>query len=286
MSNRSYLAASDTDTIYPSFVQKDYNAEQQLIATDVEALPLMWLALFREDDLRREVFKVQGEDVPAFAPVCEKEKALRQLDQAVPYLAKLFPQFAGIDEYAKMLRAAIEPLPYRYVSIELEEIAGLYPQEHRFEELLTLGLRGFDRPDEIRFHCDDVTWNLSGLQVSVEPAADEELDEEMEAILADLRGGSSFTPGQESAVIPGFTANSHADILERLTTLNVDAGLPSVRMYLDDLEYSDEDQWNFTRVLGAGRYGSMGFGRETPWEKEDANYGWEFISRDDDFDDE
>lgn len=35
--------------------------------------------------------------------------------------------------------------------------------------------------------------------------------------------------------------------------------------------------WNFTRVLGAGRHGSMGYGRETPWEKEDANFGWEFI---------
>ncbi len=280
MSNRSYLAASDADTIYPSFVQRDYNAEQQLIATDVEALPLLWLALFREGDLRREVFKVQGQEVPAFAPVCPQEQALHQLDQAVPYLAKIFPQFVGLAEYAAMLRAAIEPLPYRFVSIELEEITGQYPAEHRFEELLTLGLRGFDHPDEIRFHCDDVTVDLSGLQFSIEPAAGEEMDPEMQAILEDI-GADTSTADQDSIVIPGFTAGSHAAVLERLATLNVEAGLPSVRMYLDGLEYSADDQWNFTRVLGAGRYGSMGYGRETPWEKEDAEFGWEFISDED-----
>lgn len=285
MSNRSYLAASDADTIYPSFVQQDYDAERQLIATDVEALPLLWLALFREGDLRREVFKVQGQEVPAFAPVCLKEQSLRQLDQAVPYLEKILPQFTGLAEYAAMLRAAIEPLPYRFLSIELEEIAGQYPAEHRFEELLTLGLRGFERPDEIQFHCEDVTLDLSALQFSIEPAPGEAMDPELEAVLQDLgQGGTSET--NDTLVIPGLSATSHAEVLERLATLNMTTGLPSVRIYLDDITYSQDEQWNFTRVLGAGRYGSMGYGREVPWEKEDADFGWEFTFEGDDNDDE
>lgn len=40
MSNRAYLSASNADTIYPSFAQKKYNALEQLIATNVEALEL------------------------------------------------------------------------------------------------------------------------------------------------------------------------------------------------------------------------------------------------------
>lgn len=286
MSNRSYLAASEADSIYPSFSQEDYDAEQQLVASDVEALPLLWLALFRESDLRRMVFNLQGQEIPAFAPVCTKDQALQQLDQAVPYLTKIFPEFSRLAEYASLFRSAIEPLPYRFISIELEEIAALYPEEHRFEELLTLGLRGFDRPDDIRFHCDDVTLDFSGVQISIEPLdggeADEELTEEFEELNA---GGDPADEEQavaEEAIIEGFTATSHAEVLERLTTLKPQVGLPSVRMYLDDLEHSDDEAWNFTRVLGAGLHGSMGYGREVPWEKEDADFGWEFTSADDD----
>ena len=82
--------------------------------------------------------------------------------------------------------------------------------------------------------------------------------------------------------IEGFTANSHAEILDRLASLRAGVRLPSVRMYLDDIKYSDDEGWNFTRVLGAGRHGSMGYGREVPWEKEDADFGFKFIPEGDD----
>lgn len=276
MSNRSYLAASDFDTLYPSFAQKDYDPEKQLIATDVEALPLLWLALFREGDLRRKVFKVQGEKVAAFAPICTKEQALQHLDLAIPYLTKILPKLGPLADYASMFRSAIEPFPYRFVSIELEEIAGLYPEEHRFEELLTLGLRGFDTPEEIQFQCEDVTIDLSGLQISYETMAGDEDDEELMDELNALASGDS-PAGAGKVTIEGFTARSHAEVLERLTTIKPKVRLPSVRMYLDDIKHSDDEAWNFTRVLGAGRHGSMGYGREVPWEKADADFGFEFI---------
>lgn len=269
MSNRAYLAASNADTIYPSFAEPSYDAPEQLIATDVEALPLLWLAMFREQDLQQKVFQVDGDDVPAFAPLCSKEQALKQLALATPYLCQIFPTFDRLPEYAELLRAAIEPLPYRFVSIELEEIAGLYPPEHRFAELLTLGLRGFDRPEQIRFECPDVTFDLSEMSISIEGMDGEEVDE----LNAD---DGTIDAGQMT--IDGFTATSHAEVLERLANLRPLAPLPSARMYLDDLECAEDEQWNFTRVLGAGRYGSMGYGREAPWEKEDADFGWEFVS--------
>lgn len=281
MSNLAYLAASDKDTIYPSFAQKDYDPDEQLIASDVECLPLLWLALFREADLQHKDFKVDGEAVSAFAPICEKQQALVQLEQAIPYLEKIFPDLGPLRKYGEMFRSAIEPLPYRYISLELEEIDGLYPEEHRFKELLTLGLRGFDVPDGIQFECDDVTVDLSGINLSFE-SADDDIDEDLMEELRELNSGNGEDEGG-TFTIPGFTASSHAEVLTRLASLNDDISLPSVRMYLDDLEATEDERWNFTRVLGAGRFGSMGYGREVPWEKEDADFGWEM---DTDFDDE
>jgi hypothetical protein len=281
MSNRAYLTASDADTIYPSFAQKGYDAPKQLIASDVENTPLLWLALFREGDLRRTTFEVEGEEVPAFAPICSKEKALEQLDRAIPYLSDIFPDLGPLSGYGEMFRYAIEQIPYRFLSIELEEIAGLYPEEHRFEEILTLALRGFDKPGEIGFRCDDVTIDLSSMSVSVEPTQGEDIAEDLMEIFKELESAGPPAGGQK-LTIEGFTANSHAEILRRLTSLRAGIRLPSVRMYLDNREYSDDEQWNFTRVLGAGRHGSMGYGREVPWEKEDADYGWRLILNDDD----
>ena len=60
MSNRAYLAVTNKDTLYPSFAEKKYDPSNQLIASDVEYLPLMWLAMFRKDDLRTTEFKVDG----------------------------------------------------------------------------------------------------------------------------------------------------------------------------------------------------------------------------------
>lgn len=283
MSNRSYLTASNVESIYPSFAEKKYDPSKQLIASDVENLPLLWLALFREDDLQRKVFKLGGDEVPAFAPICSKEKALRQLDEAIPYLSKIFPKLGRLEEYAAMFRSAIVPLTYHFVSIELEEIAGLYPEEHRFEEILTLALRGFTNPKDIRFQCDDVTIDFSGMQISAEAMPGDEEDEELMEEIRELNSGPGIV-SDEKVTIEGFTANSHSDILIRLTSLRDHTRLPSVRMYLDDLSCTEDEQWNFTRILGVGFHGSMGYGREVPWEKEDANFGFEFIATENDDD--
>lgn len=240
----------------------------------------MWLALFREDDLVRECFRVQGEDVPAFAPLCSKEKALAQFDRATPYLAETFADLGPIREYSAIFRPAIEQLPFQFLSIELEEIASLVPPEHRFEEILTLALRGFDRPGGITFHCDDVSVDFSGAQVSVEISADDgdEIDDELRAEMEELQGAFTEEAAGEPLTIPGFTATSHAQTLGYLGSLREGVGLPPARLYLDGLEYSDDEQWNFTRVLGAGRFGA-GFGREVPWEKQDSDFGFTLVER-------
>lgn len=279
MSNRSFLTASNVETIYPSFADKKYEPEQQTIANDVERLPLLWLALFREDDLKHATFEVQDQTVNAFAPLCTKEKSLAQLDAAGPYLDSILPELGGLKEYVALFREAVAAVPQKFISIELEEIAGLYPEEHRFEEFLTLALRGFDRPEGIHFECEDVEMTFGN--ITIEGTDGEPLDDDDP--LAELNAFEGLEDS-EPFTIEGFTANSHAEVLTRISGLRMESPLPSARMYLDDLEYSGDEQWNFTCILGAGQHGSMGIGREVPWEKEDANFGWEFnMEGDDDF---
>ena len=209
-----------------------------------------------------------------------QRKSAREVGGSHCILAKIFPNFGPLNEYGAMLRTTIEPLPYRYISIELEEVAGLYPEAHRFEDLLTLALRGFDNPDAIRFQCDAVTLEFSGAEGSIEAMPGDEDDEEWMEELKELNSGDTAA-ASEKITIDGFTANSHAEVLERLSSLRPGVPLPPVRMYLDDLKHTDDESWNFTRVLGTGRHGSMGYGREVPWEKEDADFGWEFKTFDD-----
>ena len=283
MSNRSYLCGTNLDTIYPAFVDNKYDSDKQTIANDVEALPLLWLALFREDDLRRETFDVDGEQEPAYAPVCATSKALDQLDATLSYLNRVFRTEGPFDDYIAMLRQAIEQAGYQHITIELEEISGLYPEEHKFDEILTLAFRGFSNPDDIQFNCSDVEMPLPDFGAPIEgPEGD------LSDLLDNLKPGQELTfqyqMSDKTTTIPGFTLDSHRDVLIQLSQLRTGVKLPSARMYLDDLKYSDDDQWNFTRVIGAGREGSLGLGRETPWEKEGADYGFRFIPHNDDED--
>jgi hypothetical protein len=290
MANRSYLAVSNIDTIYPSFVQKDYNPSNQLIATDIESLPLLWLALFREGDLQTKVFNTEDGDVSAFAPVCSKEKAIQQLRQAIPHLVKIFPNLGPLEDYCALFCSAIESLPYQYVTIELQEISWLYSEEQHFTELLKMALRGFDCPDNLHLPSNKEKSILSKMQLYLEQMGREIIfvgevdDEKLNNILFDPNKSeiTDLADFDKISTTEEITVVTHTQILEQLTSLRASVQLPSVRMYLDNLPYSEDEQWNLTRVLGAGLYGSMGYGREVPWEKEDADYGWKITSLDSD----
>jgi hypothetical protein len=175
-----------------------------------------------------------------------------------------------------MLRQGIEQAGYRHITIELEEISGLYPEEHKFDEILTLAFRGFSKPDGIHLDCPDVEMPLPDFDAPIEgPEGD------LSDLLDNLGPGEELTfqykMSDKTTTIPGFTLYSHRDVLLQLSQLRAGLKLPSARIYLDDFPYSEDDQWNFTRVIGAGREGSLGIGREAPWEKEGADYGFRFV---------
>lgn len=226
MSSRCYLATSDLDSLYPSFVQQDYDPLQQTICTDLEAVPLSWMALFREPNIRREKFEIEGESIVVEAPIVERLKAIEQLDASLPYFNQQFKREGKLDEYFAQLKQALSDVSSKYVTIELSEIALMFDDDQWFYDEFRAALKSMDgkpKPD----------------------------DRERILGITQIHDGMPFPPA---------------------------------RMYLDRKEYSPEDQWNFTRILGAGQFGSAGWGRPAPWETKDASYGHAFTSLEDDDD--
>jgi hypothetical protein len=216
MANRSYLTVTTSNNIYPSFERPGVTSSGEVVACDVNAIPLLWLAMFRVEDLRQEIFSVDSQSLLAEAPITSVERAILQLHRAIPSLNSVFTVEGPLDAHAQLLSDALSADIGANVTIQWDEIECLFEQEGEFQALVRGALRGLDaRPSSEMKNC------LSKL--------------------ADLRLGSRF---------------------------------PSEKMYLEKLPYSDDDQWNFTRILGAGNCGSLGYGRNVPWEREDADYGF------------
>lgn len=233
MPSRCYLATSDLETIYPSFVQDNYDPTIQTICTDIDSIPLAWMALFRAGDIRRETFDVEDTKVVVEAPVVERLQALRQLDAALPYFKKIFEDEGQLDGFFAQLRKAIEAVPAKYITLEMQEIALMFDDDQWFYDEFRQALK------------------------SIGTKGNEE-DHERFLGITQIRDGVPF---------------------------------PSATMYLDGKEFGPEDQWNFTRIIGAGKFGSFGWGREVPWETKDANYSFAYTPLDDeedelDFEDE
>ncbi len=265
MSNSSYLCGTDLNAIYPSAIEQGYDSDRQTIASDDECIPLLWLALYRETDLRSGTFEIDGEQMPTIAPICRTEAAISQLNASLPYLNSIFANEGSLDDYVEMLASALQHSGFKYTTIELGEIADLYPEEHRFDDLIAMALRGFSEPDEISIECPDVVWQLPDLSSPIK-GPDGTLPDLLDELGPADEVTYEYAPSDKSITIPGFSLVSHRDVLLQLCQLRPGLILPSVRMYLDDCDYSEDEEWNFGRVLGAGR-DVTAFGRKVPWEK-------------------
>jgi hypothetical protein len=169
MPNSSYLCTSDQESLYPSTTVEGFEPATDVVAYDVRCVPLLWLALFRPADLRTQTILIEAdpdavyaefdeatgdfvefedyeeedEIVEAVAPLVTKDKALAQLDAALPVLNRLFETEGPLDDHAAMLRQAVAAAPGSFITIELDEIEGLW-EEGTFQPALRAALAGFD----------------------------------------------------------------------------------------------------------------------------------------------
>ncbi|WP_205327272.1 hypothetical protein [Glycomyces sp. YM15] len=168
MPNSSYLCTADRDSLYPSTTVEGFAPATDVVACDASCVPLLWLALFRPADLSTQTILIEAdpdavyaefdeetgdfvevpgdeedEIVEAVAPLVAKDRALAQLDAALPMLNRLFASEGPLDDHAAMLRRAVEDAPGGFVTIELDEIEGLW-EEHAFQPALRSALASME----------------------------------------------------------------------------------------------------------------------------------------------
>ncbi|MEV6521584.1 hypothetical protein AB0M43_06590 [Longispora sp. NPDC051575] len=144
MANSSYLCAMDEASLYPSSTVEGFDPATGVVAFDRYCVPLLWLALFRPADLRTETFTFEdGEAVQATAPLVPKDRALAQLDAALPALGRLFAAEGPLDAHAALLRQAVEKAPGGYLTVELDEIEAMW-EEGTFGPALHAALASLD----------------------------------------------------------------------------------------------------------------------------------------------
>jgi hypothetical protein len=160
MSNKSYLCVTKRKTTYPSWVGRRYDPDQQTVACDVYCVPLLWTALFRPADIVRKTFTVDGEKVVTEAPLATRNKAIRQLDEAVPYFNRLFRREGSLDEYAAFLRQVLQESEYKYVTIELHEIACMTDPAQEYFDIFRIALAGIgeDLSSAAKIRFKNIAW--------------------------------------------------------------------------------------------------------------------------------
>lgn len=133
MSNYSYLCATDIETTYPSFVEPAYDSEDQTIACDVWCVPLLWMGLFRPNDIVQRTFDADDEKVYTEAPLVTRSVAISQLEQSLSYFNQLFANEGPLDEYCELLKQAVSAVPNKYITIEMQEIACLSDEQEFYD---------------------------------------------------------------------------------------------------------------------------------------------------------
>lgn len=179
MSNRTYLCCSKQNLLYPSATQKRFIVSKQILAASAWHVPIFWLALFRERDLRTEAI-ADGEESLVCAPACDREQALSQLEMTLPSMKQNFSPMVDIEGLANQFLDYLRGVRYPFITVEWAEIDALHPPEV-FHDLARLALRGFEHPDGIAYQGQDTP--------AIDPLT------------------------QQPFVLPGIQANSHREVL-------------------------------------------------------------------------
>lgn len=159
MANRAYLSTTNRDTIFPGVADPDFDSELQTVAQSGNCVPILWLGLFRPEDMRSQEFEVQGEVITGVGPVATIASALRRLQECQKWLEEMFG--GGLSEYCDMLSDAVSSTGLKYVTMELEEIACMVDPE-RFYDDVRGALRALSGEESIPFGREKLI-RLSGI---------------------------------------------------------------------------------------------------------------------------
>lgn len=131
MSNQSFLVCSSKRLIYPSRNEPRFDAKHQIIACGDWCVPLLWLSLFREDELKTGV-------VPVSSPLTHRRFAKQRVATATAALQMKFPKVATWEIHGELLLQAVEKSTRTrpYLSIEWDQIAVLSARQEFLKSML------------------------------------------------------------------------------------------------------------------------------------------------------
>jgi hypothetical protein len=126
MSNRCYLSCSNSNEIYPSFSDPQFDADKSWIVHGVGCLPLIWLPLFTESDLTAKEFSVDGKTFTETAPIIERHIALERLESRRNFLNEIFFDNGGLNFHIDIFKKHLESFDGRFITAEVQEIGWLF----------------------------------------------------------------------------------------------------------------------------------------------------------------
>lgn len=194
MSNTSYLVCSDFPRTYPSAQFAKFDAEKHTVACGVECVPLLWLALFRAEDLRTDKIKdASGNLIQEPAPVVARTKALRRLENAAELFDAAFAKKHGsVAEYLDLLMEALSEYRGKYLTIELQEIAYLMAKKPaKYYEEFAAALKTLDGGSAADMRKSLL--KIAGLDANDSFAVNGN-SSKSEVLLSRLLGASHFAP--------------------------------------------------------------------------------------------
>jgi len=228
MANSAYLCCTGKEHTYPSGQQPNYDPKCQTVAHCDYAVPLLWIAIYRIEDIRIDELEVEGQILREPAPVVHRRLVARRLEESTPRIETVFPQSGSLVEHAKLLRTAIAEIDssYSYVTIEMEEIACLVSGFHGTFRRLLQFMGGADVPDvrELMVRVTELHTDREFLSLS--RFAGEDLPKEDWENLAHLLGGELYRdlpwipkaepPGEDPELILALKARDRNRALQLL----------------------------------------------------------------------
>jgi len=146
MANRSYLVCCDFPDTCPAFRCPDIDPSRHVLGEAAYYIPLLWLAMFRRDDLRvSSVVDPRGKQFTDISPITTVDTARQQLSAAVPTLNHLFRKHGCLEGYVDAFQRLFNQPPGKYVTLELLEIAHMGDVAD-FSRCLKSGLEVFSQP--------------------------------------------------------------------------------------------------------------------------------------------
>lgn len=125
MSNKAFLHVSDSERASPAFRDPNVKAQDSVLLCCDLCVPLLWISMFRPEDVRNDAFEAKGKRYEAIAPVVAKEIAVERLSGTSARWNRILGTHWDLSPLEVILAGHIRKATGRNVSIDPFELDGV-----------------------------------------------------------------------------------------------------------------------------------------------------------------